>query len=287
MSSIQLYHQTSFACSKNTTQFYSTSFSLGIKVLDKKYQNAIYGIYGMVRVADEIVDTFHIYDKKSLLEKFKQDTHDAIKSNISTNPILQSFQIIVNQYKIPTELIDAFFESMEMDLYDINYDKQLYQKYIYGSAEVVGLMCLKVFCNNDEELYNKLKEPAKALGAAFQKVNFLRDYKEDMNSLGRLYFPNLDFKNISNIDKQLIEKDIEKDFNAALLGIIELPDGAKSGVMLAYQYYVSLFRKIKSTPILKLQEKRISVPNFYKVLLLAKILVQKKANLKPYIIERA
>lgn len=284
---MHLYHQTANECSKNITKRYSTSFSLGIKVLDKNYQNAIYAIYGMVRIADEIVDTFHGYDKQKLLSEFRQQTFDAIEMKISTNPILQSFQNTVNEYQIPSDLIESFFDSMEMDLSQIKYDEKLYQKYIYGSAEVVGLMCLKVFCKGNEHLYVQLMEPARFLGAAFQKVNFLRDYNEDMNNLGRMYFPNLDFNHLSTNDKAIIENDIQHDFNEALIGIKQLPDGAKSGVMLAYQYYLSLFEKIKSLPVVALQQKRVSVPNAYKLFLLIKILITKKMNRNHINLQRA
>lgn len=222
-----------------------------------------------------------------MLNDFRNDTFEAIEFGISTNPVLQSFQLVVNEYAIPLELVHAFFDSMEMDLSSINYNDELYKKYIYGSAEVVGLMCLKVFCKKDNDLYEKLKEPAKSLGAAFQKVNFLRDYNEDLNNLGRMYFPDVDFKQFSSEDKLRVEMDIQEDFKNALAGIMQLPIGAKSGVLLAYQYYLSLFNKIKSVPVKQLQQIRIRIPNCYKLVLLFKILITKKIYQQKQILMRA
>ncbi|MFT4033545.1 MAG: phytoene/squalene synthase family protein [Siphonobacter sp.] len=265
-----LYEQTTLECSRLITKRYSTSFTLGIRTLDPKYHWAIYAIYGFVRYADEIVDTFHDFDKKTLLERFKKDTYTAIKERISLNPVLHSFQKVVNQYQIDYDLIDAFLLSMEMDLNETHYTEAGYETYIYGSAEVVGLMCLRVFCEGDRKMYSLLSEPARRLGAAFQKVNFLRDVKSDFHERGRIYFPGVDFNRFSVDDKQQIEADIQADFIAALEGIRQLPRSARLGVYLAYQYYLRLFAKIKSLPVTRIQEERIRVPDFQKVLMLAK-----------------
>lgn len=265
---MQLYDTTTFECSKIITQHYSTSFTLGIKTLAKKYHFPIYAIYGFVRYADEIVDTFHEHDKKSLLERFRKDTYQAIQENISLNPVLHSFQIVVNKYKIEQELIDAFLHSMEMDLHFTEYNDGSYQEYIYGSAEVVGLMCLRVFCEGDETLYESLKEPARSLGAAFQKINFLRDVKSDYEERGRTYFPEVDFNQFTKDVKADIEADIQKDFNHAYTGIIRLPKGARLGVYLAYVYYTKLFDKIKKLPPSKILNERIRVPDQKKMMLL-------------------
>ena len=264
--------------SELTTKRYSTSFSLGISFLHKDLQKPIYSIYGFVRFADEIVDTFHQFDKKYLLDKFKSDTYEAIETGISLNPILHSFQKIVRQYKIDHELIDAFLYSMEMDLYDIEYDNATYEKYIYGSAEVVGLMCLRVFCEGDLAMYDRLKDDARSLGAAFQKVNFLRDIKSDFTERGRVYFPGVDFTDFSKDAKELIEEDIQADFDKALRGINGLPDGAKRGVHLAYTYYLKLFSRIKKTSANRIQNERIRVPDSVKLALLAKTLVKTSFN---------
>lgn len=274
----QLFEKTSFVCSKLITQEYSTSFSLGIKTLNKKYHEPIYGIYGMVRYADEIVDTFHDFDKKYLLEKFKRDTYEAIEQGISLNPVLYSFQKAVNDYHIPLDLVDAFFKSMEMDLYETAYGEEGYQEYIYGSAEVVGLMCLKVFANGDEALYQSLKVPAKALGAAFQKVNFLRDMKSDYQERGRVYFPGIDFENFEVQSKRRIEAEISTDFEEAYKGIMALPIEARGGVLLAYKYYIKLFDKIKQVPVEKIKEARIRVPDIQKVSLLLQTLLQQQVS---------
>ncbi len=264
----QLFEKTSADCSRIITQEYSTSFSLGIKTLHKKFHAPIYGIYAFVRLADEIVDTFHGFNKPELLAKFKLDTYEAIEQKISLNPVLQSFQKVVNEYEIPLDLIEAFFRSMEMDLTKTAYGKEGYEEYIYGSAEVVGLMCLKVFAEKNETLYVSLRLPAKALGAAFQKVNFLRDMKSDFDERGRIYFPGIDFDNFREESKKQIEHEIEHDFKEALSGIQKLPFEAREGVMLAYKYYLTLFRKIKSAPASKLKEMRIRVPDTQKILVL-------------------
>lgn len=267
---IELYNTTTLKCSKLITQHYSTSFTLGIKTLDKKFHLPVYAIYGFVRYADEIVDTFHEYDKKALLDRFRKDTYDAIAEKISLNPVLHSFQLVVNQYHIERELIDAFLHSMEMDLTETDYSDGSYEEYIYGSAEVVGLMCLRVFCEGDDNNYQSLKAPAKRLGAAFQKVNFLRDMKSDFKERGRVYFPGVDFNQFTENDKSEIVDDIQADFDAALEGIRKLPSGAKLGVYLAYIYYVSLFNKIKNAPTKKILQERIRIPDSLKMLLLAK-----------------
>lgn len=239
----------------------------------------IYGIYGFVRFADEIVDTFHDKDKKYLLDKFRKDTFEAIEQGISLNPVLQSFQEVVNEYSIDHELINAFLDSMAMDLEKVEYVRSNYDKYIYGSAEVVGLMCLKVFCNNDHENYGRLKDDARSLGSAFQKINFLRDIKSDYQERGRVYFPDVDYNNFSEEQKSIIEQDIQADFDAGLRGIRNLPQGAKFGVYLAYIYYVNLFNKISSAPIEQVKEQRIRVRNRKKVYLLAKSAVKLRLNL--------
>ena len=259
-----LYDSVSFASSRLLTHRYSTSFSIGIKSLAKRFHDPIYGIYGFVRIADEIVDTFHDYDKKNLLDRFEKETYQAIEEGISTNPILNSFQHVVNHYEIPHDLIDAFLASMRFDLDQIEYSKQGYEQYIYGSAEVVGLMCLKVFVEGDQKEYDTLVPYAKRLGAAFQKINFLRDLKADFKDLGRTYFPNIDFDSFSASDKRAIEKEILEDFQWGFEGIKRLPVGAKFGVYVAYSYYFQLFKKISRTPASLVMSRRIRIPNFQK-----------------------
>jgi phytoene/squalene synthetase len=276
---MSLYDNTATNCSRLITRAYSTSFSLGIMTLDKNFRDAIYGIYGFVRFADEIVDTFHNYDKKKLLDDFRNDTYKAIYESISLNPVLHSFQHVVHQYKIDYDLIDAFLASMYMDLEKKNYDDDLYSDYIYGSAEVVGLMCLKVFTNGNEELYDKLKSPARSLGAAFQKVNFLRDMKSDYIERGRVYFPGIKFSTFDNAVKKQIEDDIQKDFDDALKGIMQLPKGARSGVYLAYKYYLVLFNKIKRANAELVQQERIRVSDTKKVRILLNTYLQSSLNL--------
>lgn len=263
-----LYNQTSLECSRLITQRYSTSFTLGIKTLDKKYHMPIYAIYGFVRFADEIVDTFHDQDKEGLLDKFTADTFEAIEKGFSYNPVLQAFQMIVNEYDIDFDLIKAFLYSMEMDLDFKKYNDSRYNEYIYGSAEVVGLMCLKVFCKGDSEMYNKLKDPARKLGAAFQKVNFLRDIKSDYEERGRVYFPGVDYRLFDLTIKKQIEEDIQRDFDDAQIGIERLPEGAKLGVRVAYLYYQKLFDKIKSLSADVITKQRIRIPNSQKLSLL-------------------
>lgn len=269
-----LYDQISLASSKIVTQTYSTSFSLGIRCLNRKFHDAIYSIYGFVRLADEIVDTFHEYDKRSLLEEFKAETYKAIERKISLNPILNSFQHVVNNYSIDHELIDRFLYSMEMDLRQTEHSSGTYDEYILGSAEVVGLMCLRVFTENDEDAYQKLKPSAMKLGSAFQKVNFLRDLKADYEVLGRVYFPEVDLTVFSEKEKCEIEKDIEKDFDDALYGIKNLPRSSRFGVYVAYIYYKKLFLKIKSVPSCNIMDERIRIPNSQKISLLAKSYVK-------------
>jgi len=265
---LSLYNQTCLECSSLITRRYSTSFSMGIRVFDKKYRAPIYAIYGFVRFADEIVDTFHDFPKKELLDKFRKDTYEAIESGISLNPVLHSFQQVVNSYHIKKELIDAFLDSMEMDLNMNAYEDNLYQKYIYGSAEVVGLMCLRIFVNGDDLLYKHLYASARSLGSAFQKINFLRDIKSDFDERGRVYFPGVDFRSFSMNDKLQIESDIKKDFDHALTGITQLPQGVRFGVYLAYKYYIKLFQKIKSASPSKVKEERIRVNDSRKVALI-------------------
>ena len=265
---LSLYNQTCLECSSLITRRYSTSFSMGIRVFDKKYRAPIYAIYGFVRFADEIVDTFHDFPKKELLDKFRIDTYEAIELGISLNPVLHSFQNVVNKYNIERDLIDAFLDSMEMDLNLNAYEDNLYQKYIYGSAEVVGLMCLRVFVNGDDQLYHHLYPSARSLGSAFQKINFLRDIKSDFDERGRVYFPGVDFRSFNLRDKLQIESDIKKDFDDALIGITQLPQGVRFGVYLAYKYYTKLFQKIKSASPSKVKEERIRVNDSRKVVLL-------------------
>lgn len=255
-------------CSKLTTKFYSTSFSLGIKFLDKEFHKPIYSIYGFVRFADEIVDSFHGYEKAYLLDKFILDTYEAIEQKISLNPILNSFQETVCKYSISKDLIDTFFKSMKLDLSRTEYDKTSYQNYILGSAEVVGLMCLHVFTKADKQAYGNLKPFAMKLGSAFQKVNFLRDAKEDFNDLGRNYFPNVNLNNFSIHDKKIIELDIEADFLIALTGIRMLPVSSRRGVYLAYFYYKKLFEKIKKSSVEKVMTERIRIANANKALIM-------------------
>ncbi len=273
-----LFDKTALECSKLITERYSTSFTLGIKTLDRKFHLPIYAVYGFVRFADEIVDTFHDYDKKTLLDRFKHDTYQAIEEGISLNPVLHSFQLVVRQYSIEPELIDAFLTSMEMDLYQQEYDADGYSEYIYGSAEVVGLMCLRVFCEGDLAQFDRLREPARKLGAAFQKVNFLRDLKSDFVERGRTYFPGVDLNDFSRDAKQRIEIDIQRDFDDAYTGILNLPGGARMGVYLAYIYYQTLFNKIKQLPASRIQNERVRVPNPQKFALLAQTYLKYRLN---------
>jgi phytoene synthase len=276
---LYLFNELSQQCSKTTTEKYSTSFSSAIKLLHRDLRVPVYNIYGFVRFADEIVDTFHDYNKTQLLIEFKKETYAAIERGISLNPILNSFQLTVNQYTIPHHLIEAFFKSMEMDLSNTSYNSKAYNEYIYGSAEVVGLMCLYVFCEGNEDAYNKLQPFARSLGAAFQKVNFLRDVRSDYQQLNRTYFPGVNFIDFTAYMKQEIEKDIAKDFQQALQGIKQLPIKAKFGVYVAYKYYNSLFKKIKKIKPVSILEQRIRIPNYGKVVILAKAGVRSRLNL--------
>ena len=275
-----IFDKVSADCSKNVTNSYSTSFSLATKMLSKSIRQDIYNIYGFVRFADEIVDTFHDYDKKELLNRFIDELNFSLKNKISTNPILNSFQHTVNKYNIDYRLIDSFLISMKMDLKKIKYNSEKeYKQYIYGSADVVGLMCLKVFVGGDEETYNKLKPSAMALGSAFQKVNFLRDLNADFHDLNRTYFPNLDFKDFDDQSKMLIMEDIENDFRKALKGIYELPNNSKFGVYAAYKYYKRLLTKLKRTSYMKIKNERVRVPNYQKVDVLARSYVRYRLNI--------
>lgn len=274
-----LYNNVCLDISKLTTKKYSTSFSLGIAALDKKFHNPIYAIYGFVRFADEIVDTFHSSNKNELLQRFKADTYKAIEEKISLNPILHSFQMVVNKYSIEKELIDSFLYSMEMDLQKIEYDVEKYKLYILGSAEVVGLMCLRVFCEGNNEYYLSLKKPAMQLGSAFQKINFLRDLKADFFQLGRTYFPEIKSNVFNNDVKLQIEQDILVDFEAGYKGIKLLPKGSRFGVYLAYSYYLSLFNKIKKLDAELVLKERIRVTDTKKYLVLVWSYIKHKLNL--------
>ncbi|MCC8426456.1 phytoene/squalene synthase family protein [Mucilaginibacter sp. UR6-11] len=261
---MDLYDETCFECCKLITNKYSTSFSKGIKAFNKQFRYPIYAIYGFVRYADEIVDTFHNHDKAQLISDFKQDTFKAIDQKISLNPVLHAFQLIVNQYQIDHNLISDFLRSMEMDLDHKVYNETDYQTYIHGSAGVIGLMCLQVFCEGDRQQYEQLKPMALSLGLGFQKINFLRDIKSDYEDRGRTYFPGIDFKNFTQQDKQTIEADIQQDFDKGLEGIQRLPKGVKLGVYIAYRYYLQLFKKIVAMPVDDLVARRVSVNNAHK-----------------------
>ncbi len=267
---IELFHNTSHQCSKLTTELYSTSFSSAIRMLHTDLRGPIYDIYGFVRFADEIVDTFHGFDKEKLLAEFKKETYQSIERGISLNPILHSFQLTVNKYNIDKALIEAFFNSMEMDLSERKYDEADYSNYIYGSAEVVGLMCLYIFCEGNVLECEKLKPSAQSLGAAFQKINFLRDLKADNEQLNRTYFPGVNFKNFTEEDKRIIEADISDDLKKAYEGIIMLPQKARFGVYVAYKYYLTLFKKIKSAEPALLLQSRVRISNTFKAVILLK-----------------
>lgn len=275
-----LYDEVSYKISKLTTRSYTTSFSLGIRLFHKKYHDPIYAIYGFVRLADEIVDSFHAYDKNLLMQEFRKDTEEAISRKISLNPVLNSFQHTVNKYNIYWEHIDRFLKSMEMDLDKIEYNQMLYEDYILGSAEVVGLMCLHVFTDGNLEEYERLKRPAMRLGSAFQKINFFRDLHNDNKHLGRTYFPGLDINNFDKLKKEEIEADIEKDFSDGLEGIRQLPDGVRLGVYVAYVYYYNLFKKIKRLNAKRLlEDKRIRISNSSKYVLMASSFLRHKFNI--------
>jgi len=275
----QLFDDVSINCSKLVTKAYSTSFSLAVKMLAPSIRNAIYSVYGFVRFADEIVDSFHGFDKEKLINDFEADYYRAYADGISLNPILNSFQTTVKQYNIDDDLVQAFLRSMKLDLYKSEYTKEEYEEYIYGSADVVGLMCLKVFVNGDENRYNELKDPAMRLGSAFQKVNFLRDLKDDMEDLNRSYFPDVNMVELNIESKARIIKEIEEDFKSAYKGIMNLPPEAKFGVYTAYRYYKCLLKKLSKTPSSQIMNTRIRVSNPHKVSLLARSYVKYKLNL--------
>ncbi|WP_295233429.1 phytoene/squalene synthase family protein [uncultured Chryseobacterium sp.] len=274
----KLFDELSYDVSKYTTQKYSTSFSLGILALKPSIRPAIYAVYGYVRLADEIVDSFHGYDKEKLLKRLKAETYEALEDRISLNPILYSFQETVRKYDIDIKLINQFLHSMEMDLHKIDYNSDLYKEYIYGSAEVVGLMCLQIFTEGDKQQYDKLKPFAMKLGSAFQKVNFLRDLKDDYQLLGRTYFPSLNMSVFDNIVKTQIEKEIEAEFKEALQGIKKLPGSSIFGVYLAYKYYLSLFEKIKRTSSQNILQQRIRIANSQKLLVAFKSYIRYKTS---------
>ncbi|MEI8279028.1 MAG: phytoene/squalene synthase family protein [Bacteroidota bacterium] len=277
---ISTYHTVCHKCSEIVTNKYSTSFSSAIRLLHKDLRRPIYDIYGFVRFADEIVDTFHEHDKELLLKDFIAETWKAIEQKISLNPILQSFQHVVHTYSIPHELISAFLTSMEMDLHKSKYHSvEEINEYIYGSAEVVGLMCLSVFCEGNMELFEKLKEPARKLGAAFQKINFLRDIQADFNGLNRTYFPGMDLHHFDTGTKQRIEADIELDFKESINGIRNLPWKARFGVYTAYRYYYALFKKIKKLQPANVMEQRIRVPDYQKAMIVMRAGVNNRFNL--------
>jgi phytoene/squalene synthetase len=275
----KLFDKVSIDCSKIVTKSYSTSFSMAVKMLAPSIRNPIYSIYGFVRFADEIVDSFHDYNKEMLLNEFEREYYKAYNEGISLNPILNSFQYTVKKYKIDDDLIQAFLKSMKQDLHQSTYTKEEYNDYIYGSADVVGLMCLKVFVNGDYQKYQELKDSAMSLGSAFQKVNFLRDLKDDVNTLDRSYFPEINLENLDNDSKIKIIEEIENDFNKAYDGILKLPSVAKFGVYTAYVYYKSLLKKLKSTPSNKIISTRIRVSNPQKFSLLTKSFLAYKLNL--------
>lgn len=274
----KLFDDLSYKVSKETTKQYSTSFSLGIMALSAKIRNPIYAIYGYVRLADEIVDSFNDYDKEALLLRYKDETFQALEDKISLNPILQSFQQTVHRYKIDYRLIEQFLKSMEMDLQKIDYDSELYKEYILGSAEVVGLMCLHIFTDGNALEFEKLKPYAMKLGSAFQKVNFLRDMKDDYLVLGRCYFPNVDITYFDNTVKSHIEKEIEAEFNEALEGIKKLPGSSRFGVYLAFRYYISLFQKIKKISAHRIINQRIRISNGKKLSLMMSSYLQYKIS---------
>jgi 15-cis-phytoene synthase len=265
------YDINSLKISKLTTRNYSTSFSMGVGILKKEFRLPVYAIYGFVRVADEIVDTFHHQDKEKLLGQFREQTFEAIEKGLSTNPILHSFQWVVNNYRIDHALIHAFLDSMEMDLTEKVHDEESFRKYVYGSAEVVGLMCLRVFYSDDDEGYRSLIYPARKLGEAFQKINFLRDIHSDFQERGRFYFPGTSLENLTEVSKKAIEKDIQSDFEEAYRGIRQLNRGSRLGVLVSYTYYLKLFTKIRKSPADRVFNQRYRISNFRKVLLLVSL----------------
>tara|TARA_B100000902_G_C27319847_1_gene923642 strand:- start:4217 stop:5056 length:840 start_codon:yes stop_codon:yes gene_type:complete len=276
----KLFDDVSEICSKVVTESYSTSFSLATKMLSTSIRQDIYNIYGFVRFADEIVDSFHNYNKEELLNNFEKELKYSLEKKISLNPILNSFQKTVHKYNIDIKLINAFLKSMRWDLNKKQYlDKSEFDEYVYGSADVVGLMCLKVFVEGDNKMYEELRIPAMALGSAFQKVNFLRDLKEDHEGLNRSYFPNLNFENFNEESKLIILKEIESDFSKAIKGIFNLPNSARFGVYTAYKYYLKLLNKLRRTPPIKIKSTRIRVPNYEKMNVLARSYVRYRLNI--------
>lgn len=275
---INLYNSVCHQCSEVVTKNYSTSFSLGIRMFSKEFRKPIYSIYGFVRFADEIVDTFYNCDQEQVLNRFREDTFKAIDEKFSINPVLHAFQDVVNEYNIDHKLISAFLDSMEMDLHLTEHTCESYKEYIYGSAEVVGLMCLKVFLKDNPDDYERLIPNASALGSAFQKVNFLRDIKSDFQDRKRVYFPNVDFENFNKCEKEQIENDIQREFDFAYKGIIQLPRGVRFGVYTAYIYYVNLFNKIKNAPKETILSQRVRISNPQKLYLLTKSAVRNQFN---------
>lgn len=277
---MDLYSQTAYKVSKIITQSYSTSFSFATSLMNKEHRDAIYGIYGFVRFADEIVDTFHEHNKAFLLDKFETDLQLALKSGISMNPVLHSFQLVVNKYKIPYEYINAFLTSMKYDLEKKEYKTKLEaDEYIYGSADVVGLMCLRIFCDDNDNDFQRLYGPAMRLGSAFQKVNFLRDLKNDAEILGRNYFPRVDYQNFDEPAKQLIVNEIKGDFKKAYVGIKELPPDARLAVLVAFLYYKALLKKLENTPAEKIQQTRLRISNFLKITILVRAVIMSKLKM--------
>lgn len=279
MTTKEMFDFVSIETSKLTTRTYSTSFSIGIRCLAKEIRNPIYAIYGFVRFADEIVDSFHDFNKSDLLFRFRNDTLTAIDEHISLNPILNSFQSAVHRYQIDPELIELFLRSMEMDLTQTQYDKDKFQEYILGSAEVVGLMCLHVFCGNDKKMFAQLKPAAMKLGSAFQKINFLRDLNADYNGLGRIYFPDVNIEQFDEECKRKIEASIKEDFDQGLKGIKQLPRSSKLGVYVAYVYYLALFKKIRNTPSGSVMKERIRIRNSQKLSILCSSYLKHQLNL--------
>ncbi|MBV8389668.1 MAG: phytoene/squalene synthase family protein [Mucilaginibacter sp.] len=276
---MNLYDDTCFESSKLITNKYSTSFSKGINAFDERFRYPIYAIYGFVRYADEIVDTFHSHDQHQLISDFKVDAFKAIKQKISLNPVLQSFQLVVNKYQIDLDLIEAFLRSMEMDLDKKSFEQDEYEAYIYGSAEVIGLMCLRVFCEGNDDLYNRLKSSAQKLGSALQKINFLRDIKADLHERGRIYFPGVDFNHFTDTEKAQIETDIKQDLAEGFKGIKDLPEGARLGVYIAYMYYGELLKKIIKTPAGVIMQQRIRIADTNKTILYLKAISKHKLGL--------
>jgi phytoene/squalene synthetase len=277
---MDLYTHNALHLSKLTTKNYSTSFSLGVSLLKKEFRLPIYAVYGFVRVADEIVDTFHDQNKARKLAEFRKDTYAAIEDGMSTNPILHSFQWVVNEYNIDHQLIEAFLVSMEMDLTQTEYNLEEFQRYVYGSAEVVGLMCLRVFYKDQDKQYEALIHPARKLGEAFQKINFLRDIQSDFEERGRFYFPGVEMDSFDNENKKTIEDDIKKDFDEAYLGVKQLNDVSKLGVLVSYTYYLKLFEKIKKTDASNIFKKRYRISNIRKIWILIWCSLAVKLNLR-------